>query len=213
MRPTQVGKLSGNLGSSGSMYWLRRYLVFILCGLSVAFGGLIWGDVSKCGSECMFSGIELVQSLSAEQLFKFTIFISLKTSVLYFPLMLVTWLLVLGIQRTSSTMRKRPGTLGGVSVKEFESSDCWSRRRVFLLRDAMFTMLFLSTIALFVFLPSSRLSYSLNGNDLIINGALTPTGFRYYLYVFLQNCAHAFLFLIASRIMDATPRTRDEERR
>lgn len=185
--------------------------MFIGSALIVEAGAQIWGDVSKCGAECMFSGIQTLKSASAAQIAKLAIFTAVLAGAFYAPLMLLTWLVTSRVQRFISISPGVSVLTAGSLVHTNAVERKWHISRVYLFRDVVFILLYLSITAFLVFWPSSRLSYSLNGTDLIVRGVLTESGVRYYMYHFGLSCLRATLFFAALRIIDSRSRDVKQE--
>jgi hypothetical protein len=185
--------------------------VFIGSALVVEFGAQAWGDVSKCGAECMFSGIQILKSASAARIAKGAIFTAVLAGALYAPLMLLTWLVTSGVQRFTSFSSRANFLTAASSMPAYAGERQWHISRVYLFRDVVFILLYLSITAFLVFWPSSRLSYNLNGTDFIVSGVLTESGVRYYMYLFSLRCLQVVIFFAALRIVDAIPRDPNQE--
>jgi hypothetical protein len=194
------------------MYWLLRYIIFAFSYLLIAFGDLAWGQVSDCGWECMFSGLESLRASSAMKITKFVIMNTVLAAAFYIPLMLLAWAIAPVFLRFSSFLFERRIPEVSTSFTGAGLAARWSPRSVRLLRDVVFITLYLLLMAYLTFWPSSRISYNLNGRDLIIKGELTEFGLRFYLYLFALRCIQATIYLAIARMADATLKPRTDER-
>lgn len=181
------------------MYWLTRYVAFISANLLVSFGELAWGDLSKCGAQCMFSGLDEIRLTSISKLIQF-VHLTLLASTASFVLVALAFVIITAAvtwitEKTDWAETREASANNSQANSRSEKRGSW-------LRDYLFTATYLLISAAYLFWKSPNSSFSWNGRSIYLDGKLTEFGIRLYSSYFLICCSVAALFVILVRIAE-----------
>lgn len=151
----------------------------------------------------MFSGVQVIKAQSAVQLANFAIMHAVLAALFFIPLMLLAWAVTPPLQRLFTHLFERCVLTVNHAPHAMVDASRWTWRSTSLFRDVVFVALYLLLIAYLVFWPSSRISYNLDGRDLIVRGEITDFGLRFYLYLFALSCLQSIIYLVIARMVDA----------